>query len=174
LQRISIKNAMKKVFSLAIIAMCMIGCNQNEPSKDENKTAPNQFIGEYSLTGTEVYHYYVYQNDILVREFDTTIYFSGESFSIAEEQNRNRFIVTSPKYGTSNATITNDMLYIQESNTTREDDNVLLNCTHDHTKASFVDGVLTWTTFSSILGYYKDDNSSIMGSCTTENKAIKK
>lgn len=33
MQRISIKNAMKKVFSLAIIAMCMIGCNQNEPEK---------------------------------------------------------------------------------------------------------------------------------------------
>jgi len=34
LQRISIKNAMKKVIIIALCAMCMIGCNQNEPTRD--------------------------------------------------------------------------------------------------------------------------------------------
>lgn len=33
MQRISIKNAMKKVIIIALCAMCMIGCNQNEPEK---------------------------------------------------------------------------------------------------------------------------------------------
>ena len=62
LQQISIKNAMKKVFFIAIIAMCMIGCNQNEPEKSKYMSVANKIFYQEGYSAAHL-SYLKFTND---------------------------------------------------------------------------------------------------------------
>lgn len=166
---------MKKLLLFAAAALCLAGCNQNEPTKGVEPS--NQLSGSYIHSGTVNSNYSV--SDIVTGEelnnYNRESSFDAKNITI----NIDNKVVVSDVYGTSSVSLSNYYLFISSKDTTIEDDGsiykqgIVFDVTITHAKAKIYNDSITWTTYSSMVGNDVEQKTMIMINSSIENCAIK-